>query len=72
MRSTLATLIIVWSISTPLAAQWLKEPTRGMPRTADGKPDLSAPLGAPRMGSRISPASGDWMPVPTAAMCLPI
>ena len=31
MRSTLATLIIVWSISTPLAAQWLKEPTRGMP-----------------------------------------
>ena len=61
MRSTLATLIIVWAISTPLAAQWLKEPTRGMPRTADGKPDLSAPRRAPRTANRICPASGEWM-----------
>ena len=27
-------------------AQWLKQPTKGIPRTADGKPDLAAP--APR------------------------
>jgi len=54
MRSTLATLIIVWSISTPLAAQWLKEPTRDMPRNADGTPDLLAPAPrAARMGRRI-------------------
>ena len=58
MRSTLATLIIVWSISTPLAAQWLKEPTRGMPRTADGKPDLSAP--APRAADGKPDLSGLW------------
>jgi hypothetical protein len=58
MRSTLATLIIVWSISTPLSAQWLKEPTRNMPRTPDGKPDLKAP--APRAADGKPDLSGLW------------
>ena len=27
----------------PTSAQWIKFPTAGIPRTADGKPDLNAP-----------------------------
>jgi hypothetical protein len=43
--------VLYWSIvasviSGPLAAQWLNHPTLGIPRTADGKPNLTAP--APR------------------------
>lgn len=34
-------LIAVLPASAPLAAQWLKYPTAGVPRKADGKPDLS-------------------------------
>lgn len=33
-------------LSAPLAAQWLNYPTPGLPRTADGQPNLTAP--APR------------------------
>ena len=48
--------------SPPAVAQWLNHPTPGMPRTADGKPNLSAP--APRMAASLtSPACGGWMPV---------
>ena len=36
--------------SVGASAQWLKYPTPGIPRTADGKPDLSAP--APRGAGR--------------------
>lgn len=31
MKSTLATLCVVCAMSTVASAQWLKEPTRGMP-----------------------------------------
>jgi hypothetical protein len=31
-------------LSTPLAAQWFDFKTPGIPRTPDGKPDLSAPV----------------------------
>ncbi|HVQ14075.1 MAG TPA: hypothetical protein VMS40_10805, partial [Vicinamibacterales bacterium] len=58
MRSRLATLLLLCVISTPLAAQWLKEPTRGIPRTADGKPNLSAP--APRAADGKPDLSGLW------------
>src|SRR5689334_6006788 len=30
-------------LTTVVSAQWLNYPTPGIPRTADGKPDLSAP-----------------------------
>jgi hypothetical protein len=30
-------------MTVPLAAQWLNYPTPGIPRTPDGKPNLSAP-----------------------------
>ena len=41
-----AAATILTALVTPLAAQWLQLPTPGIPRTADGKPNLTAP--APR------------------------
>ncbi len=42
----------------PLGAQWLHLPTPGIPRTADGKPDLAAP--APRTSDGKPDLSGLW------------
>src|SRR5689334_19770403 len=42
----------------PLVAQWLDRPTPGIPRTADGKPNLSAP--APRTPDGKPDLSGIW------------
>jgi hypothetical protein len=41
-------------------AQWVGFPTPGVPRTADGKPDLSAP--APRTSEGKPDLSGIWIP----------
>jgi hypothetical protein len=46
------------SLGTPLAAQWLKEPTRNIPRTVDGRPNLSAR--APRTTNGKPDLSGLW------------
>ena len=46
MSSSRLVIAVVLVMSTSLHAQWLNYPTRGVPRTLDGKPDLSAP--APR------------------------
>jgi hypothetical protein len=51
-------VIAVIAISAPLGAQWLNYPTAGIPRTADGKPNLSAP--APRMADGKPDFSGVW------------
>jgi hypothetical protein len=40
-------------------AQWLKYPTAGVPRTADGKPNMSAP--APRTADGKPDFSGIWL-----------
>ncbi len=53
----LAMVLCVMSVS--LMAQWPDHPTPGMPRTADGKPDLSAP--APRTADGKPDLSGVWM-----------
>jgi hypothetical protein len=53
--SFLAILIIA---TVPAAAQWLNVPTKGIPRTKDGKPDLSAP--APRKPDGKPDLSGVW------------
>lgn len=45
--------------SSPLVAQWLKHPTAGVPRTRDGKPDLTAP--APRTRDGHPDFSGLWL-----------
>ena len=39
-------------------AQWINYPTRGIPRTADGKPNLSA--SAPKMADGKPDFSGVW------------
>jgi hypothetical protein len=45
-------------ISSVLQAQWLHEPTRGIPRTPDGKPNLAAP--APKTADGKPDLSGIW------------
>jgi len=52
-------------IGLPLHAQWLHYPTAGLPRTPDGKPNLTAP--APRTAEGRPDFSGVWItgnPVP--------
>ncbi|HEY1308058.1 MAG TPA: hypothetical protein VGF24_31110 [Vicinamibacterales bacterium] len=44
--------------SAPLSAQWLSQPTQGIPRTADGKPNLDAPV--PRTPDGKPDLSGLW------------
>src|SRR5579864_4521136 len=44
----------------PLCAQWLNFPTPGIPRAADGKPNLTAP--APRTPDGKPDFSGVWQP----------
>src|SRR5690349_18881433 len=48
---------IIWCATA--SAQWLKYPTPGVPRTADGKPNLSAP--APRTADGKPDFSGIWL-----------
>jgi len=55
---TLASLIILSASLSPLTAQWPARPTPGVPRTPDGKPDLSAP--APRSADGKPDLSGVW------------
>ena len=53
------TIAVVWlALSAPLNAQWLRQPTKGIPRTPDGKPNLSAP--APRTADGKPDLSGLW------------
>ena len=54
----LAAATVLLLVSVPLAAQWLHYPTPGMPRTPDGKPNLSAP--APKMPDGKPDLSGIW------------
>src|SRR5581483_8891408 len=49
--------MLVAAIAAPLAAQW-NYPTPAIPRTSDGKPNLSAP--APRMSDGKPDFSGIW------------
>ncbi len=53
-----AIAILTVALSAPLAAQWLNQPTAGIPRTPDGKPNLGAP--APRTADGMPDLSGLW------------
>src|SRR5215471_6513301 len=53
-----ALLLLPFSV----CAQWLNFKTPGIPRTADGKPDLTAP--APRTADGHSDLSGLWQQAP--------
>jgi hypothetical protein len=57
MRLFLAALTLVMA-TTPAGAQWLDRKTPGIPRKADGKPDLSAPV--PRGPDGKPDLSGLW------------
>src|SRR5215510_5374890 len=62
MRQCLAALILVVA-TTPAGAQWLDRKTPGIPRKADGTPNLTAP--APRAPDGKPDLSGVWNgPVP--------
>src|SRR5206468_4265031 len=55
-RIALAAALLLLPVS--LSAQWLDFPTPGIPRTADGKPNLTAP--APRTPDGKPDLSGMW------------
>src|SRR5580765_5418591 len=57
MKASLVAIVTV-ALSAPLSAQWLNFPTPGIPRTADGKPNLAAP--APRAQDGKPDLSGLW------------
>ncbi len=59
LTARLALVALVLS-AVPAGAQWLDTPTAGIPRTADGKPNLAAP--APRGTDGKPDLSGLWQP----------
>ena len=58
MQNIAVRFALLIAISAPLPGQWLKYKAPGIPRTADGKPDLAAP--APRMPDGKPDISGIW------------
>ncbi len=62
--STIVRILVFVTISVAAAsAQWLDYPTAGLPRTPDGKPNLSAP--APKTADGKPDLSGIWLPAET-------
>ena len=56
--TTASFAILTASLTLPVLAQWFELPTAGLPRTADGKPDLTAP--EPLLPDGTSNLSGIW------------
>ena len=61
-RILIAALAALATTASTTSAQWLNHPTAGIPRTPDGKPNLSAP--APRTADGKPDISGLWRPSP--------
>jgi hypothetical protein len=57
-RLALLTSMALWLLAPPAAAQWVNYKTPGIPRTKDGKPDLTAR--APRTPDGKPDLSGLW------------
>ena len=55
---TFALVTLGCLVTAPAGAQWITHPTSGIPRTPDGKPNLSAP--APRTADGKPDLSGLW------------
>src|SRR5437016_9347656 len=49
--------VVLWTVAG--AAQWIEYPTRGIPRTADGKPNLAALV--PKAADGKPDLSGLWL-----------
>jgi hypothetical protein len=60
-RTKLAVGIVVMALSVSVNAQWLNQPSAAIPRTKDGKPNLSAP--APRQKNGKPDLSGVWQTI---------
>jgi hypothetical protein len=58
-RTAIGALIALTLSPALVHAQWLNHPTPGIPRTSDGKPNLSAP--APRSADGHPDLSGLWL-----------
>jgi hypothetical protein len=58
MGNVLSGFVTILSMCTPLSAQWLNYPTPGLPRTPDGKANLSA--AAPTTSDGKPDLSGIW------------
>jgi hypothetical protein len=57
-RCVLAAFILMASVPAAIFAQWPSYPSAGVPRTADGKPNLSAP--APKTADGKPDLTGIW------------
>jgi len=64
MPTSLAAVILM-AVPAALVAQWAPYPTAGVPKTADGKPNLSAP--APKTADGKPDLTGIWENPPFAA-----
>ena len=60
VRTFFSGVVAAVLLCVPLTAQWLTNPTAGIPRHADGSPNLSAP--APKMADGKPDISGLWRP----------
>lgn len=58
MRTNAIASVLLMALSAPVDAQWLTQPTVGLPRGADGKPLLTAP--PPRTSDGKPDLSGVW------------
>ncbi len=58
LKSIVNCAVLLSAAFAPLSAQWIHYPTPGIPRTADGKPNLSAP--APKTADGEPDLSGVW------------
>jgi hypothetical protein len=69
MKMTVVRIIVAAGLAiapaASLSAQWITYPTAGIPRTSEGRPDLSAPV--PRTADGKPVLAGLWRPSPGLA-----
>jgi hypothetical protein len=58
LKLILGATVVLYGTVIPVSAQWLHNPTPGIPRMGDGKPNLSAP--APKTSDGKPDLSGIW------------